>query len=76
MNDVMVVSIVIICAVVITRCGSNDRQLLIVVLHVTPSSLLLGWCRGYRDVPTLVMSHGKVEDIHRGSKGSCLKCMP
>ena len=57
---------------------SDDCQLFIVVLHATPSSLLLGWCRGYRDVPTLVMSHGKVEDvaIHRGSKGSCLKCMP
>ena len=36
MNDVMVVSIVIVCAVAISRCGSNDRQLLIVVLHVTP----------------------------------------
>ena len=28
MNDVMVVSIVIVCAVVISRCVSNDCQLL------------------------------------------------
>ena len=62
----------------ICRYWSNDCQLLIVVLHATPSSLLLGWCRGYRDVPTLVMSHGKVEDvaIRRGSKENSLKCMP
>ena len=42
MNDVMVVSIVIVWAVVISRCVSNDRQLLIGVLHVTPCDTIAG----------------------------------
>ena len=44
MNDVMVVSIVIVCAVAINRCVSNDCQLLIVVLRVTPYSSCCNAC--------------------------------